>query len=207
MSLLEWISPDVGPALSGDGVRLRPPRRRDYDEWAALRQASRGFLQPWEPVWAPDELTAAAYGRRLAAWRAGRDQDQLYAFFVFRESDDALVGGVTINNVRRGVAQMGSVGYWSGQAHARQGHTLAALRAVIDFALGPLGLHRLEAACLPTNDASAALLLKAGFKEEGYAQGYLKINGDWRDHRLFGLISREPFRGAPTGGPAGVTRS
>lgn len=197
MSLLEWISPEPGPTLQGEGVRLRAPHRRDYAEWAALRQASRGFLQPWEPVWAPDELSLAAYSRRLAAWRNGRDLDQMYAFFVFRESDDALVGGITLNSVRRGVAQMGTVGYWSGQPYARQGHTLAALRALIGFAFGPLGLHRLEAACLPTNDASAALLLKAGFTEEGYAKAYLKINGDWRDHRLFGLVSREGAHGRP----------
>ena len=197
MSLLEWISPETGPSLQGEGVVLRPPRRRDYPRWADLRQASRGFLQPWEPVWSPDELSLAAYSRRLAAWRNGRDLDQMYAFFIFRESDDALVGGITLNNVRRGVAQMATVGYWSGQEHARQGHTLAALRAVIDFAFGPLALHRLEAACLPTNDASAALLLKAGFTEEGYAKAYLKINGDWRDHRLFGLLSREGAFGRP----------
>lgn len=197
MSLLEWISPENGPSLQGDGVVLRPPRKRDYPEWQALRQTSRPFLQPWEPVWAPDELSLAAYSRRLSAWRNGRDLDQMYAFFVFRESDEALVGGITLNGVRRGVAQMGTVGYWSGQPFARQGHTLAALRALISFAFGPLGLHRLEAACLPTNDASAALLLKAGFSEEGYARAYLKINGDWRDHRLFGLVSREGAHGRP----------
>lgn len=197
MSLLEWISPESGPTLQGDGVVLRAPRRRDYPEWQALRQVSRPFLQPWEPVWSPDELSPAAYARRLSAWRNGRDLDQMYAFFVFRESDEALVGGITLNNVRRGVAQSGTVGYWSGQPHARHGHTLAALRAVIRFAFGPLGLHRLEAACLPTNDASAALLLKAGFAEEGYAKAYLKINGDWRDHRLFGLVSREGAYGRP----------
>jgi len=191
MSLLEWISPEAGPSLQGEGVVLRPPRRRDYPAWQALRQASPPLLPPWEPGLSPDGLCPAAYARRLSAWRNGRDLDQMYAFFVFRERDDALVGGITLNNVRRGVAQTGTVGYWSGQPHARQGHTLAALRAVIRFAFGPLGLHRLEAACLPTNDASAALLLKAGFTEEGYAKAYLKINGDWRDHRLFGLVSRE----------------
>jgi len=191
----------VRAQLGGKGVRLRPPRRRDYAQWAALRQASRAFLQPWEPVWSPDELSLAAYSRRLAAWRNGREMDQMYAFLVFRESDEALVGGITLNNVRRGVAQMATVGYWSGQPHARQGHTLSAVRAVIDFAFGPLALHRLEAACLPTNDASAALLLKAGFTEEGFAKAYLKINGDWRDHRLFGLISRVSARGRLTEAP------
>jgi ribosomal-protein-alanine N-acetyltransferase len=139
MSLLEWISPETGPSLQGQGVVLRPPRRRDYPQWETLRQGSRSFLQPWEPVWSPDELSPAAYARRLSAWRNGRESDQMYAFFVFRESDDALVGGITLNNVRRGVAQMGTVGYWSGQPYARQGHTLAALRTLIGFAFGPLG--------------------------------------------------------------------
>ena len=203
MSLLEWIAPEPSLVLQGEGVTLRAPRRKDYAEWAALRQASRAFLQPWEPTWSPDELSLNAYQRRLAAWKRGREIDQMYAFFVFRESDGALSGGVTLNNVRRGVAQMGTVGYWSGQATARKGNTLAAVRALIPFAFGPLGLHRLEAACLPTNEASSNLLLKAGFSEEGYAKGYLKINGEWRDHRLFGLISRGASRGRPREGLPG----
>jgi ribosomal-protein-alanine N-acetyltransferase len=66
---------------------------------------------------------------------------------------------------------------------------LAAVRTVTRFAFEQLALHRVEAACLPTNQASASLLLKAGFEEEGYAKAYLKIDGDWRDHRLFGLLS------------------
>lgn len=203
MSLLEWISAEPSMTLQGQGVRLRPPRRRDYAEWAALRQASRAFLQPWEPTWAPDELTPNGYSRRMAAWRRGRELDQMYAFFVYRERDDALTGGITVNNIRRGVAQMGTIGYWCAQAHARNGHTLAALRAVIPFAFRSLGLHRLEAACLPDNEASASLLLKAGFTEEGYAKAYLKINGDWRDHRLFGLVSREASRVRPWEGLSG----
>ncbi len=203
MSLLEWIAPEPNLALEGDGVRLRPPRRKDYSEWAALRQASRGFLQPWEPTWAPDELSLVSFQRRLSAWRRGRELDQMYAFFVYRKADGALTGGVTLNNVRRGVAQTATVGYWSGQTTARNGHTLAAVKALIPFAFGPLGLHRLEAACLPTNDASGNLLLKAGFSEEGYAKAYLKINGDWRDHRLFGLVSRGVSRGRPREGLPG----
>jgi len=203
MSLLEWISNEPSLTLQGQGIRLRPPRRRDYAEWAALRQASRAFLQPWEPTWSPDELTLNAYHRRLSAWRRGRELDQMYAFFVYREADDALTGGITVNNIRRGVAQTGTIGYWCAQSHARNGYTLAALKAIIPFSFGPLGLHRLEAACLPTNEASGNLLLKAGFTEEGYAKAYLKINGDWRDHRLFGLATRETTRPRPWEGLQG----
>ena len=189
MALLDFIAPETGLRLTGEGVRLRPPKWADHPEWAALRQLSRAFLQPWEPTWADDDLTRSAFRRRLASYQRDIDLGVAFPFFVFRDEDETLVGGVTLSNVRRGVAQMGALGYWIGQPHARCGYTLAAVNAVTRFAFQQLGLHRVEAACLPRNEASAKLLFKAGFEEEGFAKAYLKIDGDWRDHRLFGLLS------------------
>lgn len=174
--------------LKGAGVRLRPPRMSDFREWAALREASRDFLQPWEPTWADDDLTRPAFRRRLSLYARDRDLGQGYAFFVFREEDGALVGGVNLRNVMRGVAQSAEIGYWAGQPFVRKGYTAAGVRAVTRFAFDVLGLHRVEAACCTDNEASHRLLLKVGFTEEGMARGYLKINGSWRDHLLFGLI-------------------
>ena len=193
MALLDWIAPESGLRVEGQGVVLRPPRASDYIEWRELRSTSRAFLQPWEPTWPGDDLTRAAFRRRLAAYARDRELGAAFAFFVLRSSDEALTGGITLSNVRRGVAQMGTVGYWCGQAYLRQGLTLAAVRALSDFAFRTLGLHRLEAACIPDNLPSRRLLAKAGFVEEGHAKAYLKINGAWRDHVLFGLVS--PFKG------------
>jgi ribosomal-protein-alanine N-acetyltransferase len=193
MALLDWIAPESGLRVEGHGVVLRPPRASDYPEWRELRARSRGFLQPWEPTWPSDDLTRAAFRRRLAAYARDRELGASYAFFVLRSSDEAVTGGITLSNVRRGVAQMGTIGYWCGQPYTRQGLTLAAVRAVSDFAFRTLGLHRLEAACIPENDPSRRLLAKAGFLEEGHAKAYLKINGVWRDHVLFGLVS--PIQG------------
>jgi len=194
MALLDWIAPESGLRIEGEGVSLRPPRAGDYAEWRELRAISRTFLQPWEPTWPADDLSRAAFRRRLIAYARDRDVGVAYPFFVFRSSDGALTGGITLSNVRRGVAQMGSVGYWCGRPFARHGHTLAAVRALSEFAFRTLGLHRLEAACIPENAPSRALLAKAGFAEEGFARAYLKINGAWRDHVLFGLTT--PLRGA-----------
>ena len=191
MALLDFIAPESGLRLNGQGVRLRPPKWVDHQEWMELRQASRAFLQPWEPTWGEDDLTRPAFRRRLASYQRDIEAGVAFPFFVFREEDGALVGGVTLSNVRRGVAQMGSLGYWVGQPFARRGYTLAGVRTVIGFAFERLGLHRVEAACLPHNEKSASLLVKAGFEEEGFARAYLKIDGDWRDHRLFGLLSPE----------------
>jgi ribosomal-protein-alanine N-acetyltransferase len=202
MALLDWIAPESGLRLEGQGIFLRPPRAADYAEWRELRAASRGFLQPWEPTWPADDLTRVAFRRRLVAYARDRDLGSAFPFFVFRSEDEALTGGITLSNVRRGVAQMGSIGYWCGRPYTRQGHTLAAVRTVCEFGFRTLGLHRLEAACIPENAPSRALLRKAGFAEEGYAKAYLKINGVWRDHVLFGQVT--PF-GAPEGPDEGVS--
>ncbi len=200
MALLDWIAPESGLRVEGEGICLRPPRASDYIEWRELRAVSRAFLQPWEPTWPADDLSRAAFRRRLIAYSRDREAGAAFPFFVFRNDDGALTGGITLSNVRRGVAQMGSVGYWCGKPYARNGHTLAAVRALSDFAFRTLSLHRLEAACIPDNAPSRRLLAKAGFEEEGFAKAYLKINGAWRDHVLFGLISPLKRQDGPDAG-------
>ena len=180
--------------IEGDGVVLRAPQMSDYAEWASLREASRAFLTPWEPTWPVDDLTRAAFRRRLRRYADDVRTDQSYAFFVFGEQDDVLVGGITLANVRRGVAQAGSLGYWIGAPYARRGYMTAAVAALIPYAFSTLRLHRLEAACIPTNAASVSLLEKTGFEREGYAREYLCINGQWQDHLLYARLKDSPRR-------------
>jgi [ribosomal protein S5]-alanine N-acetyltransferase len=191
MAVLDWMSAEAGYAVDAERVRLRTPRASDFTAWSALRSASQAFLQPWEPTWPSDDLTRPAFRRRLQLYQRDQELGQGHAFFVFRRSDAALVGGVTLRNILRGVAQTGTLGYWVGEPYTRRGYTLEAVDAVRRFAFGKLALHRLEAACCPENDASRRLLLKAGFELEGRARGYLKIDGRWRDHLLFGLVRPE----------------
>lgn len=173
--------------VDGEGVYLRTPEPRDFSDWAALREQSRAFLTPWEPTWAEDELSRGSYRYKLRRYLEDARDDRAYALFVFRSEDDALIGGVTLSNVRRGVAQTASLGYWAGESFAGKGYITAAVRAVVQYAFDDLKLHRVEAACQPDNTASRRVLAKAGFTEEGRAKAYLKINGAWRDHLLFGI--------------------
>src|SRR5262245_19003179 len=176
------------PIVAGDGVYLRAPQMADFPEWAAVREESRDFLTPWEPTWLHDDLTRGAFRRRLKRYAEDLRSDQAYPFFLFRRADDALVGGLTLANVRRGVAQAGSLGYWIGQPFARRGLMTAAVNALIPFVFSTLRLHRLEAACIPSNIASVRLLEKTGFTREGFAREYLCINGIWQDHLLYALL-------------------
>lgn len=181
------------PRLEGDGIYLRKPQMRDYKSWASLREESRSFLEPWEPRWARDELSRSTFRRRLRFYEKDSSLDLGYSFFLFRRDDDALLGGITLSNIRRGVSQSGTLGYWIGWPYARQGFMTRALNVIIWFAFDSLRLHRLEAACLPENTASARLLTKVGFQYEGLGRRYLKINGVWQDHWMFALLNDDPL--------------
>jgi len=181
--------------LTGDRLFLRPPERGDYEAWASLRAGSRDFLAPWEPSWPPDALSRASFRARVARYAEDWRTDQAYNFFIFAP-DETLVGGIGLSNIRRGVSETASLGYWVGEPYARQRYMTSALPLVVDFGFERLGLHRLEAACLPSNIPSRSVLTRTGFQQEGYAREYLRIAGKWQDHLLFAILRGD--RGNPT---------
>ncbi|MEP9377772.1 GNAT family protein [Aquabacter sp. CN5-332] len=183
------LSPEVLPAIVGDGVYLRVPQIKDYQQWRDLREESRSFLMPWEPLWPADDLTRGAFRRRLRRYARDMMRDEAYPLFIFRISDDQLLGGLTLSNVRRGICQAASLGYWMGAPYAGRGHMRAAVTALLPVAFDQLGLHRIEAASMTNNMPSIRLLESLGFVREGFARHYLCINGMWEDHFLFARLS------------------
>lgn len=182
------FAPDLPPVLRGERIFLRTPDMTDHEQWARLRADSRDFLVPWEPSWPANDLSRSAFRLRIKQYHRDIADDVAYPFFIFGAGNHMLVGALTLSNVRRGVAQMATLGYWIGAPYARQGYMTAAVRALLPFAFDHLSLHRVEAACLPRNAASIALLRRTGFQHEGLARSYLKINGEWQDHLLFAKL-------------------
>ena len=179
---------DPPPVLRDARVMLRVPDMADYEQWADLRLKSREFLAPWEPLWPANDLTRAAFRSRIRQYWRDIDDDVAYPYFIFDAGRQQLLGALTLSNVRRGVAQTATLGDWIGAPFARQGIMTDAVKLIVGFAFRKLALHRLEAACLPDNEASIALLRRSGFEPEGLARGYLRIAGEWRDHRLFARL-------------------
>ena len=178
------------PVLRGHGLILRLPRSDDFEAWARLRDASRAHLEPWEPLWPEDDLTRPAFRRRIRRYASEFSSDQSVPFFIFREAGE-LIGGITIANIRRGVAQSASIGYWIGAPFTGGGHMTDAVRLACRFGFDQVRLHRIEAACIPENEASRRVLEKAGFRREGYAREYLCIAGRWQDHLLHALLPED----------------
>ncbi len=179
--------------LQGRDVTLRVPQMRDYEAWSELRAISRAELVPYEPVWTRDELSRGSFRHRLKHYAREAAQDLGYALFIFDGSGDQLLGSVTLSNVRRGVAQAASVGYWIGTPATGRGAMTQALCLLAPFAFRTLKLHRLEAGCVPTNQASTRVLEKSGFHREGFARQYLRINGHWQDHLLFARLADDLY--------------
>ena len=187
------VDSETRPLLRSDGLILRFPVMSDYASWAELRGRSREHLVPWEPQWADDELSRVSYKTRLRHYERELREQVGYAFFIFRAVDGQLLGGLTLTNVRRGVTQSCAIGYWTGVSHTSRGYMTRAVKTVRSFAFEGLRLHRVEAACLPSNIASVRVLEKAGFQREGLARKYLLINGTWQDHVLFSSLRDDEF--------------
>ena len=177
--------------LTGERVFLRPPKRRDALKWQKLRMSSKSFLVPWEPSWDASSCTRRAYLRYFKNSNYLANMDRAYSFLIFKTDDKMLLGGINIGNVRRGVSQSASLGYWIGEKHSRNGYMKEALKLLIPSLFVDLRLNRIEAATLEENIASKNLLKKIGFKKEGVLRKYLKINGSWRDHILYGLLEND----------------
>jgi ribosomal-protein-alanine N-acetyltransferase len=180
-------------------LSLRLPEHRDFREWAKLRHESKAFLSPWEPIWAPDHLSRASFTNRVYWSQRAVKNGNAVPLFVFHKEAGQLVGAITLDNIRRGPSQVGTIGYWVGQQYARQGFMSEAIIAMVAHAFGALDLSRVESACLPDNVASRGVLEKAGFKYEGVAQSYIQINGRWRNHVLYAAL-RGDRRGRSSAG-------
>ena len=95
--------------LAGDRIYLRPPKRKDALKWQKLRLASKEFLVPYEPSWDAYSCTRRAYLRFLKNSYYLANMDRAYSFLIFIKTDNILLGGINVGNIKRGVSQSASI--------------------------------------------------------------------------------------------------
>lgn len=179
------------PVVETERMTLRLPTHSDWRAWAQLREASADHLMPWEPVWSHDHLSRRAFTNRVYWAMRAETAGTALPLLLIRREDQRLLGAITLDNIRRGPVQAGTLGYWIGAPFARRGYMREAVQAMVHFAFTSLDVSRVEAACLPENAASRGVLEKSGFKYEGVAQSYLQINGRWRNHVLYANLRND----------------
>ncbi len=191
MKLLNFSQVHEGPALiTTQRLLLRRPEPGDFDQWAALRGESAAFLQPFEPQWTDDELSKPSWRAIMRRQQSDITRGRALPWFIFLH-DGTLAGGLALGNIRRKVSLSATLGYWMGRSHSGQGIMTEAVGAVCSDTFARLGLHRIEAATVPENEASRRVLLGNRFQQEGTARSYLRIGGQWRDHHLFARLASD----------------
>jgi [ribosomal protein S5]-alanine N-acetyltransferase len=177
-----------GPILDGKQIILRLALNADFAAWKNLRDESRAELTPYEPLWTVHELSPAAFKSRIRQAKLLAADKEAFQFLIFKKENLALLGGITLGNIRRGAAQTGEIGYWLGTKYTGQGFMRDAVSTLLTFSFSTLRLHRIEAACIQENTRSIALLKNCGFQYEGIARAYLEINGRRQDHHLYACL-------------------
>lgn len=178
----------------GPEVRLRSLHRKDGELWRRYRIEDERFLRPVEPT-VPDsweEAHSAVQWRRV--WgnlRSLARRGDLVPAAI--EVDGQFAGQLTLGNIQHGVVSSCWIGYWVHSSFTGMGVATAAVALGVDHAMGNMGLHRVEATVMENNPASRTVLGRAGFREEGYLQRNLHINGRWQDHILVGITREEVF--------------
>jgi len=177
-----------GPLVC-DGVVVRPLQHGDKAAWRALRETNRAWLRPWEATEPPGRIVKPLrFGALVREDRRLWNQRRAINMVIVYEG--ALVGRVCITGIEWGSARTGSLGYWIDEGYAGRGITPRACGLLATFAFHE-GLHRIEIAARPENEASLRVAKKLGFRDEGMRKLFLYIDGGWRDHRVFALTVTE----------------
>lgn len=168
-------------------VYIRRMKETDAASLLDLRRRNRAFFQPFEPVRTERDFSMAGIQDTLAQDQLHWERGSGYGFGIFGRDDERLVGRVNLSNVVRGAWENCTVGYYMDREAGGRGWMTEALGQAVGFAFGEAGLHRIQAAVMPRNLPSIRVIEKSGFRYEGLAEYYLKINGVWEHHRIYSL--------------------
>ncbi|WP_042169417.1 GNAT family N-acetyltransferase [Paenibacillus gorillae] len=177
--------------MSSNSIYLRYLVKEDAAALLDIKIRNHPFFQPFEPVRDASHFTLAAQEQEIVSGIEAMANDQSYTFGIFLQATDELIGRAALTGIARGPFQNAYLGYFVDQQHNGKGYATAAVSLCVEKAFNELGLHRVQAGVMPRNTPSIRVLEKAGFRHEGLAQQYLKINGAWEDHALFAILSSD----------------
>ena len=151
---------------------------------------NRQFFKPWEPSRHESYYELETCLQRIKQCRQDFLQHQGFSFFFLNPEENKILGYCNFSNLVQGVFQACYLGYSLAESEQKQGLMHEALTAGIDYMHKEQNIGRIMANYMPRNLASAAVLKRLGFVEEGRATEYLKIAGQWEDHILSSWVQR-----------------
>jgi RimJ/RimL family protein N-acetyltransferase len=139
----------------------------------------------------PYPYTEASAGEWLEiAARMTRELGQA-THWAIRDEHDRLMGGVGFSEFRPGQSHRAEIGYWLGRPYWGRGIMTTVVRKACAYAFDQWGLAKIIAHVFVHNGASARVLEKCGFEQEGLLRKHHCKDGKQVDARLFGLLKLE----------------
>ena len=173
-----------------DGITaIRPLESSDLPALVEARIRNREFLTEWEPTRDESFFTPAGQARELAlddaAWRTATG----FPFAILDAEDGRPADRARRAGERRARASGRTRRSATGSARtpAAAGTPRGRWGSSLRFAFEVAGLHRVQPAIMPRNIRSRRVVEKCGFRQEGVAARYLRINGAWEDHLLYAM--------------------
>ena len=164
-------------------VAIRLPTPADGPAFLAAVRRSRSLHHPW--------VSPPANRQEFADYLKRMGSDSHRSFLLIHRGNGDIAGVINLNHVIRGALHSSFLGYYGFSPYSGQGLMYEGMRLVLSHAFRKLKLHWLEANIQPRNHASIAVVRKCGFVREGFSRRYLKINGRWKDHERWAILSED----------------
>ncbi|WP_175989715.1 GNAT family N-acetyltransferase [Bacillus sp. Marseille-Q1617] len=175
----------------GKNIYIRPYTLADAEAMLAFELENREFFKDFSPLMKDDFYTLQSQKDRVERTKKRMENDEYYAFGIFHNDTDELIGNISLSDVIRGPLQCCYIGYSVSKKQNGKGYTTEAVQLVVDYAFKELNLHRVEAGVMLHNIASMRVLEKARFHKEGIFIKNVKINGKWEDHQHYAIVNPE----------------
>ncbi|BDI23674.1 GNAT family N-acetyltransferase [Herbiconiux sp. L3-i23] len=176
------------PTLRDERTAIRPIRLKDARPLERELLDNRSWLREWEAT-SPRAPMSFDTRASIRALQAHARSGQGLPFII--EVDGQLAGQLNVSGIAWGSTSSASIGYWIAERFAGAGATPTSVALATDYCFQQLGLHRIEICIRPENSKSLRVVEKLGFRYEGLRRRFIHINGDWRDHFCFALVSEE----------------
>ncbi len=168
---------------------LKPLDKSDSPLLREYLLSNKSFLEQWEPKREADYFEIDSIEKMLKFEKQAANERNALSLYIFKKDDGKLIGNVKLSSIVYGIFLSCFAGYKLDKDELGKGYMTEALREVVRIAFEEYGLHRIEANIMPRNKASRKVVKKLGFKKEGKANKYLKINEVWEDHIHYVLLN------------------
>jgi ribosomal-protein-alanine N-acetyltransferase len=180
--------------LQTEHLLLRPLIAEDRHEFVRVHETSAQHFGPWMPSADPEQSLDYFFDMELAVTDAEIANGSGLRLAGLT-ADGCIAGFFSLTQIFRGAFQNAYAAWRVSADQIGRGLATEGVLGLLDLAFEEsapgLSLHRVQANIIPSNLASIRVAEKAGFRREGTATAYLKIDGRWQDHHMFAKICDE----------------